>query len=173
MLIEFYGKLPHKSEFLSPNSPSIPLQTLIDWISVGQAHIGESLLAHSNYTQNAYFFIISEPLIPTTIKGVFINSQDSKVRKYPFIIFHQSTNEDLSKIKSSYLKLLDELNFDISALNPQENNDTLIENYLLFLQNGLSTQNKSVWQSKNSHIPFVSEKLNQILYRKLVTGEIK
>lgn len=173
MLIEFYGKLPHKSEFLLPNSSSIPLKKLIDWVSVGQAHIGESLLSHSNYTQNTYFFIISEPLIPTTIKGVFINSQDSKARKYPFIIFHQNTNEDLSNIKFSYLKLFDGLNFDISALNPQENNDTLIENYLLFLQNGLSTQNKSIWQSTNSQIPFVSEKLNQILYRKLITGEIK
>lgn len=173
MLVEYYGKLPHKSEFLSPNKPSISLQTLIDWISVGQNHIGESLLAHSNYTQNTYFFIISEPLIPTTIKGIFINSQDSKARKYPFIIFHQNTTENLSKIKSNYLELFSELNFDISALSSQENNATFIESYLIFLQDSFSIKNKSVWQATNSKIPFASEKLNQILYRKLVTGEIK
>ncbi|MDO4251505.1 MAG: type VI secretion system-associated protein TagF [Moraxella sp.] len=173
MLIEFYGKLPHKSEFISPTELSPIAQDLIAWIEQGQNHLGESMLHTYDDGLCAYFFMIDQPIVSSTITGMLFKSQDKKSRKYPFVVFHRCADgSDDRLILSGYRALFDELGFDIAKLSQGMNHAFLFDGFLNFLQQNTLPMGNAIWQKMGDEKRFITDKLNVILYRKLMMGDV-
>ena len=182
MLIEYYGKLPHKSEFVSAAHLSSAAWSLVDWISRGQDHLGEPSLLMRNRPPCAYFFCGNSSAAKAFIAGVLFDSCDSKSRRYPFFVFHHNSVSSYELLSCAYHRVLDEVELEMQSLNQTMTTDELLERFWVFLDNYQSYNHQAnnhqaddglmIWQDILSGRKMSANKLTGILFRKLMTGDI-
>ena len=169
------GKLPIYSDFIQSSYFQDVQKALMKWMMNGQDHIGEQFIQSNNTQFSMYYYFLESSITDhKRIQGIFFSSQDSRGRRFPFMMFtHQHRIQPMQAMQY-FQQQLHAMNVEWHAISEHLDADVLhhAQQHLAQINvNEMFEGDKDLWLELYPEAlqnNFKIDSTNHVVYRKLL-----